>query len=113
MVAWEIVQGKLCGARRFPAHLDETIAKGGAVSQVGPCQVTVERCRVKLGENVHLGDPAVDAVAHWHIDQAIGTSDWNLVKSDQKSFKRYTNDGIQGDNAGETSAVSRSLFQGG
>lgn len=87
MVAWEIMQGILFGAQRFPSHLHETIAKGGAVSQVGPCQVTVERCRVKLGENVHLGDPAVDAVAHWHIDQAVCTPDRNLVKSDQKSSK--------------------------
>lgn len=36
--------------------------------------MAVERGGVELGEDVDLGDAGVDAVAHGHVDEAIGAS---------------------------------------
>ena len=38
----------------------------------------VERCGVKLGENEHFVDATIDAVAHWHINQPVSTSNGHL-----------------------------------
>ena len=54
------------------SHLDETISKADAVAEVvGPGKVPVEGSRVELCEDVHLVDPAVNAVAHGHVDQPV------------------------------------------
>jgi hypothetical protein len=52
------------------SDLDESISKRHAIAEIiGPGEVTVEGLRVELGEDVHLVDPAVYAVAHRHVDQ--------------------------------------------
>lgn len=41
-----------------------------------PNQAPRGSSQTHLGEHVHLGDAAVDAVAHGHVDQPVRTTDW-------------------------------------
>jgi hypothetical protein len=61
------------------SHLDESISERHAIAEiVGPGEVTVEGLRVELGEDVHLVDPAVYAVAHRHVDQPVRAANRHL-----------------------------------
>lgn len=54
------------------SHLDETVSEADAIAEVvGPGEVAVEGGGVELCEDVHLVDPAVDAVAHGHVDEPV------------------------------------------
>lgn len=60
-------------------YLDIAISKGGPTPKVvSTGNVTIEGCRVELGEDVDFVDPTVDAVAHWHIDQPVCSPYWDL-----------------------------------
>lgn len=62
-------------------YLDVAISEGDSTAKVVSAgNMPVERCRVELSENVHFVDPTVDAVAHWHINQPVCSSNWNLSK---------------------------------
>lgn len=66
-------------------YLNKTIPKAHTITEVvSPCQMSIQRCRVELGENVHFIDPTVDAIAHRHIDQPICTSYRHLQKESSK-----------------------------
>lgn len=53
-------------------YLDIAISEGGSAPKVVSMgDVTVEGCGVELGEDVHFVDSAVNAVAHWHVDQPV------------------------------------------
>jgi len=61
---------------RCREHLHEALTRN-ALSVVRLAQVAVERGRVELREDVDLGDAAVQAVAHRHVDQAVRAADWH------------------------------------
>jgi len=42
--------------------------------------VTVERCRVELGQYKYLVEATVDAVAHWDVYKPVTSSNRNLQK---------------------------------
>lgn len=53
-------------------YLNKPIPKAYAIAEVvGPCKMSIQRCRIELGQNIHFIDPTINAIAHWHIDQSI------------------------------------------
>merc|ERR1719247_4114841 len=70
------VRGALLGGE----DLHKAAAAGGAAADdrvVGLGHVPVQTRRVELGEAVHLVDPAVDAVAHGDVDEAVVRAEGN------------------------------------
>mmetsp|Transcript_28085 Transcript_28085/g.61482 ORF Transcript_28085/g.61482 Transcript_28085/m.61482 type:complete len:326 (+) Transcript_28085:675-1652(+) len=65
-----LVGGGLGGGQ----HLHEALGPDGALA-VRAGQVAVEGHGVELGEHVDLGDAAVEAVGHGHINQAVRATD--------------------------------------
>ena len=60
-------------------YLDIAVSKGDSTAKVvSSCKMPVKWCWVELGENVHFVDPTIDAVAHWHINEPVRSSNWNL-----------------------------------
>lgn len=61
----------LCEVEIGP-YLNIAIAEGDTAAKVvGAREMPVERSGVELSEDVDFVDPAVDAVAHWHINQSV------------------------------------------
>ena len=45
---------------------------------IGSSNVTVERLRIKLCEDVNFVYSTVDAITHWDINHSITSPDWHL-----------------------------------
>lgn len=66
----------LCGSQ----NLDVAITEVAPVAKVVRARkMTVQRGRIELRENVDFVDPAIDAVAHRHVDQSVATSQRHLL----------------------------------
>lgn len=64
----------VAGRLRGGEDLDKALARGArGVIRLG--HVAVERGGVVLSEDVNLVDAAVEAVAHGHVDEAVGAAD--------------------------------------
>nr|GMC83406.1 hypothetical protein Iba_chr04cCG1770 [Ipomoea batatas] len=55
-------------------NLNKSISEAHTIAKVGTGNVTVKRSRIELGQHKDLVNPAVDAVAHWNVDQPIASS---------------------------------------
>lgn len=61
-------------------YLHTSIAEVDSISKIGAGDVTVEGCRVELGQNKYFVEATVDAVAHWDVYKPVTSSDRNLQK---------------------------------
>lgn len=69
--------------------------------------MAVEGLRVELGENVDFVDAAVDAVAHGHVNQAVGSTDGDLLRRSRNDIHRYSDNEMINDVAVSYSSRSR------
>jgi hypothetical protein len=61
-------------------YLNKTIVKIEAIAKVvGVSNVSIERLRVKLSQDVNLLDATVETVAYWDVYEPVTTTNWNLI----------------------------------
>jgi len=61
-------------------YLHTSIAKVDSISEIGAGDVTVEGCRVELGQYKYFVEATVYAVAHWDVYKLVTSSNRNLQK---------------------------------
>lgn len=54
------------------AHLDKAVGRSYAIAEVvGTGEMSIQRGRVELGQDIHFINTTIDAIAHWHIDKPV------------------------------------------
>lgn len=96
LVSTEFLRGVWLEVLWNKPYLNKPITKIHTISKiVSSCKMPVERCGVKLGENEHFVDATIDAVAHWHINQPVGTSNGHLQSPHSRKLPQNPFDSLQ------------------